>query len=134
MISGDAVCDLDLSAAMGFHRASRADATLVLYRHPEPLEYGLVLTDDTGRVERFIEKPSWGQVFTNTVNTGIYLLTRRAMDRVPEGRACDFGKDLFPALLEEGAPLYGHIADGYWCDMGDCGAYLACTADALGAR
>ena len=134
VISGDAVCDLDLSAAMGFHRASRADATLVLYRHPEPLEYGLVLTDDTGRVERFIEKPSWGQVFTNTVNTGIYLLTRRAMDRVPEGRACDFGKDLFPALLEEGAPLYGHIADGYWCDMGDCGAYLACTADALGGK
>ena len=125
VISGGCRVRSDLSAAMGFHRASRADATLVLYRHPEPLEYGLVLTDDTGRVERFIEKSGWSQVFTNTVNTGIYLLTRRAMDRVPEGRACDFGKDLFRRFWRSGAPLYGHIADGYWCDMGDCGAYLA---------
>ena len=134
VISGDAVCDLDLSAAMGFHRANRSDATLLLYRHPAPLEYGLVLTGDDGRVERFIEKPGWGQVFANTINTGIYLLTRKAMDRVPDGRPYDFGKDLFPALLAEGAPLYGHIAEGYWCDMGDCGAYLDCAADVLSGK
>lgn len=134
VISGDAVCDLDLSAAVGFHRAKRSTATLVLYRHPTPLEYGLVLTGDDGRVERFIEKPGWGQVFANTVNTGIYILTRAAMDRVPDGRSFDFGKDLFPALLSEGAPLYGCVTEGYWCDMGDCGAYLDCAADALSGK
>ena len=134
VISGDAVCDLDLSAAIGFHRAKRSDATLLLYRHPAPLEYGLVLTGDDGQVERFIEKPGWGQVFANTINTGIYLLTRKAMDRVPDGAAYDFGKDLFPALLAEGAPLYGCVAEGYWCDMGDCGAYLDCAADALSGK
>ena len=134
VLSGDAVCDLDLSAALGVHRASRSDATLVLYRHPTPLEYGLVLLKDDGRVERFVEKPAWGQVLTNTVNTGIYVLTRRAMDRVPEGVPYDFGKDLFPQLLREGASLYGHVAEGYWCDMGDCGAYLACAADALSGK
>lgn len=134
VISGDAVCDLDLSAAMGFHRSSRAEATLVLHRHAAPLEYGLVLTDDAGRVRRFVEKPGWGQVVADTVNTGIYLLTARAMARVPDGRPYDFGKDLFPRLLEEGAPLYGHVAAGYWCDMGDCGAYLDCAADALSGR
>ena len=131
VISGDAVCDLDLSAALGFHRARRSEATLVLCRHSAPLEYGLVLTADDGRVQRFIEKPGWGQVFANTVNTGIYLLTRAAMDKVPDGRPYDFGKNLFPRLLAEGAPLYGHVAEGYWCDMGDCGAYLDCAADAL---
>ena len=131
VISGDAVCDLDLSAAVGFHRACRADATLVLYPHSAPLEYGLVLTDDTGRIQRFVEKPGWSQVVANTVNTGIYVLTPKAMARVPSGQSYDFGKDLFPQLLAEGAPLYGHVTAGYWCDMGDCMAYLDCAADAL---
>ena len=134
VISGDAVCDLDLSAALAFHRTRRSAATLVLCRHPAPLEYGLVITDEEGRIERFIEKPSWGQVFSNQVNTGIYVLTRAAMDRVPAGRSYDFGKDLFPALLAQGEAMYGHVAEGYWCDMGDCAAYLSCVADALSGK
>ena len=131
VVSGDAVCDLDLKSAMEFHASRKAVATLVLYRHPRPLEYGLVLTGPSGRVERFIEKPGWGEVFTNMVNTGIYLLSRRAMDAVPAGRSWDFGRDLFPALLAGGAELYGFAPKGYWCDMGDCAAYLDCTAAAL---
>nr|WP_243142371.1 sugar phosphate nucleotidyltransferase [Pseudoflavonifractor sp. BIOML-A6] len=134
VISGDAVCDLDLSAAMGFHAARRSAATLVLYHHPTPLEYGLVLTDEEGRIRRFIEKPSWGQVLTNMVNTGIYLLTPRAMELVPEGRPFDFGKDLFPLLLERGEAMFGCAVDGYWCDMGDGPAYLRCVADALSGK
>ena len=76
VISGDSVCDLDLTAAMEFHQAKRAQATLVLFRHPAPLEYGLVLIDEEQRVVRFVEKPSWGQVVTDLVNTGIYLPPR----------------------------------------------------------
>lgn len=131
VFSSDVVCNFDLSAALGFHRASRAAATLVLVRHPKPLEYGMVLTDDTGRVERFLEKPSWSQVVADTVNTGIYVLTPRAMERVPEGQPFDFGQDLFPLLLEEGAPLFGHVAEGYWRDIGDCESYLDCAVDIL---
>lgn len=134
VVSGDAVCDLDFSAAIGFHRSHRSAATLVLCRHNAPLEYGLVLTDEEGRIESFVEKPSWGQVLSNTVNTGIYLLTAQAMALVPSGRPFDFGKDLFPLLLARKAPLYGCAVDGYWCDMGDCGAYLACVADALSGK
>lgn len=134
VISGDAVCDLDLKAAMAFHAVRRSAATLLLCRHPTPLEYGLVLTDEEGRVERFVEKPAWGEVITNQVNTGIYLLSRRAMERVPAGRPWDFAKDLFPALLEAGEQLYGHLAEGYWRDMGDCPAYLASVTDALAGR
>lgn len=134
VISGDAVCDLDLKAAIEFHAARKAAATLLLYRHPKPLEYGLVLTGQDGRVKQFLEKPGWGQVLTNTVNTGIYVLSRRAMDAVPAGRPYDFGRELFPALLARGEALYGYVPKGYWCDMGDCSAYLNCASDALAGK
>lgn len=131
VISGDCVCDLDLSRAVAFHRTRNAAATLALYHSPTPLEYGLVLTGEDGRVERFVEKPAWGQVTTDLINTGIYVLSPRAMARVPKEGPFDFGKDLFPALLAEDVPLYGCPLEGYWCDMGDCGAYLRCAQDAL---
>lgn len=134
VISGDCVCDLDLSRLMEFHRERGAQATLGLYRHKNPLEYGLVLTGEDGRVERFVEKPAWGQVFTDQINTGIYVLSPAAMERVPRDTVWDFGKDLFPALLREGAPLYGLPLEGYWCDMGDCAAYLSCACDALSGK
>ena len=134
VISGDAVCDFDLKAAIAFHAVRRSAATLLLCRHSTPLEYGLVLTDEEGRVEGFVEKPAWGQVLTNQVNTGIYLLSRQAMDRVPKGKPWDFAKDLFPTLLETGELLYGHLAEGYWRDMGDCPSYLAAVADTLAGR
>ena len=134
VISGDCVCDLDLTALLRFHREREAQATLALYRHPSPLEYGLVLTDEQGRVERFVEKPGWGQVFTDQINTGIYVLSPAAMERVPSGTVWDFGKDLFPTLLREGEPLYALPLEGYWRDMGDCKAYLDCTCDALSGK
>jgi mannose-1-phosphate guanylyltransferase/phosphomannomutase len=128
------VCEIDLTAAVGFHRARRSAVTLVLYRHPNPLEYGLVLTDGEGRVERFVEKPSWSQVIASTVNTGIYVMTARAMGMVPEHTCYDFGKELFPKLLAGGELLYGYITDGYWRDMGDCPAYLDSVADVLSGK
>ena len=134
VISGDCVCDLDLSRAVQFHRERKAAATLVLYHHPNPLEYGLVLTGGEGRVERFVEKPGWGQVFTDQINTGIYVLSPAGLERAPQGEIFDFGKDLFPALLREGAPLYGLPLEGYWRDMGDCRAYLDCVCDALSGK
>ena len=119
VISGDAVCDLNLTQLLQFHQEKRAAATLALYRHPAPLEYGLVLTGRQGRVQGFVEKPGWGQVVTNQVNTGIYVLSRRAMDYVPQGRAFDFGKNLFPLLLRQKEEVFGTAPEGYWCDMGD---------------
>lgn len=134
VIGGDCVCDLELTKAAQAHRQSQAQATLILYHHKTPLEYGLVVTDEGGRVERFVEKPSWGQVVTDQINTGIYILSPAAMERVPAGEKTDFGKDLFPAMLKEGVPLLGCPLEGYWCDMGDCQAYLDCTRDALDGK
>ena len=134
VLSGDSVCDLDLTAAMNFHREKNARATVVICSHPRPLEYGMVLTDQQGRVEQFLEKPSWGQVVTNMVNTGIYILSNGVLERIPEGEERDFARDLFPTMLEQGEALYAYAAEGYWRDMGDCESYLECAADALSGK
>lgn len=134
VISGDAICDIDLSACIERHRESRAEATIVLYRHPKPLEYGLVMTKPDGRIERFIEKPSWSQVFCDTVNTGIYILSPRVLDRIKPGVKVDFAKDVFREMLSEGADLYGVVVDGYWCDIGNNEAYADCHFDILSGK
>jgi mannose-1-phosphate guanylyltransferase / phosphomannomutase len=134
VVSGDALTDVDLTALLGFHRANRAVATLAMTRVESPLEYGVIMTDRAGRIRRFLEKPGWGEVFSDTVNTGIYVLEPTVLDGVPAGRAYDFSQHLFPALLHAEAPLYATVADGYWCDIGDAAAYLQANLDLLKGR
>ncbi|MCI0545864.1 MAG: mannose-1-phosphate guanyltransferase [Candidatus Rokubacteria bacterium] len=129
--SGDVLTDFDLSAAAEFHRRRAGDATMVLTRVDSPLAYGIVITDELGRIVRFLEKPSWGEVFSDTINTGIYFLEPRALAGIPAGRPYDFSKDLFPSLLADGRPLYGHIATGYWRDVGDLVEYRNAQLDVL---
>lgn len=134
VLSGDALWDLDLGSALDFHRRQRCAATLLLHHSAHPLEYGLVQTSADGTITGFVEKPGWGQVFTDQVNTGIYLLDRSALERIPGEGPCDFAKDLFPALLAEGKRLCGYAPDGYWRDIGDCDAYRQAVRDALDGR
>jgi mannose-1-phosphate guanylyltransferase/phosphomannomutase len=131
VISGDALTDIDLGKAVDFHRSKKALATLTLIRVDNPLEFGIVVTDSEGRIERFLEKPNWGQVFSDTINTGIYVLEREVLDFIPEGQSFDFSKDLFPFLLQEGFPLYGYVADGYWGDIGNFEQYMRSHNDVL---
>ena len=100
-------------------------------RVPDPLEFGIVIPDEDGRIERFLEKPTWGQVFSDTVNTGIYVMEPEVLDDVPAGESVDWSGDVFPRLLERGAPLYGYVADGYWEDVGTHESYLQAQADVL---
>jgi mannose-1-phosphate guanylyltransferase/phosphomannomutase len=131
VISGDALCDIDLGALVRFHREKEALVTIGLKSVDNPLEFGIVVTDDEGRVERFLEKPSWGQVFTDTINTGIYVLDPEVLRHIPTDRPYDFSKELFPLLLEMGRPLYGFVADGYWQDIGNLDQYRQANFDAL---
>ncbi|HXV57673.1 MAG TPA: sugar phosphate nucleotidyltransferase [Gaiellaceae bacterium] len=134
VISGDALCDIDLGALLRFHREQGALVTIGLKSVPNPLEFGIVVTDEDGRVERFLEKPSWGQVFTDTINTGIYVLEPEVLRHVPTDRPYDFSKELFPLLLEMGKPLYGYVAEGYWQDIGNLDQYRQANFDALDGR
>jgi len=131
VISGDALTNIELGGAVEFHRKHGAIATIVLARVANPLEYGVVVTDGDGRVRRFLEKPSGGEVFSDTVNTGIYILEPEALARVPQDQPHDFSKDLFAGLLVEGAPLLGYVAEGYWTDVGTVEQYQAANMDAL---
>ncbi len=134
VISGDALTDIDLSAVIAFHRERKAAVTLTLYRVPNPLEYGVVITGDDGRITKFLEKPSWGEVFSDTINTGIYVIEPRVLQRYAVGDAFDFSKDLFPQLLADGEPLFGYVAQGYWTDVGSIAEYARANADVLLGR
>jgi mannose-1-phosphate guanylyltransferase/phosphomannomutase len=134
VISGDALCDIDLGALVRFHREREALVTIALKSVDNPLEFGIVVTDEDGRIERFLEKPSWAQVFTDTINTGIYVVQPEVLRHIPTDRPYDFSKELFPLLLEKGRPLYGWVAEGYWQDIGNLDQYRQANFDALDGR
>ena len=134
VISGDAVCDTDITKAAEFYKNSKSDVTIVLSKSENPLEFGGVVTDagESGIINAFIEKPSWSQVFTDTVNTGIYIINNKILDMIPDGKSYDFGKDLFPLLLKnkEKFKITGYSDENYWCDIGDLNAYYQCNIEA----
>jgi mannose-1-phosphate guanylyltransferase/phosphomannomutase len=134
VISGDALCDVDLTRLLDFHRERGASVTIGLKSVENPLEFGIVVTDEDGRIERFLEKPSWGQVFSDTINTGIYVVEPEVLRHIPTDRPYDFSKELFPLLLEMGRPLYGFVLDGYWQDIGNLDQFRQANFDALDER
>ena len=134
VISGDALTDLDLTAVIERHRSTGAAATLVLKRMKDPLEFGIVMTGDDGRIERFLEKPTWGQVFSDTINTGIYVLEPEVFDLIPPGRPFDFSSEVFPSMLDKGLKLYGYVTENYWTDVGNTDAFLQASRDVLARR
>jgi mannose-1-phosphate guanylyltransferase/phosphomannomutase len=134
VISADIITDFDLSKAVEFHRERKAAATIVLTRVPNPLQYGIVLTEEDGRIARFLEKPSWGEVFSDTINTGIYVLEPEVLSLIPPKRNFDFSKNLFPAMLSRGDRLLGYVAEGYWKDVGNLSEYLNVHLDILAGK
>jgi mannose-1-phosphate guanylyltransferase/phosphomannomutase len=123
IISGDAMTDCDLTKALEYHRQQKSLATIVLCRVSKPPDFGVVIVDDDGRITRFLEKPSWSEVFSDTVNTGIYILEPEILDLMELGRQYDWSQDIFPELLRQEKPLYGYIMDDYWCDVGTLEQY-----------
>src|SRR6185312_4677912 len=131
VISGDALTDFDLSKIIAFHTERKAMATLTLAHVANPLEYGVIITDDRGHIRQFLEKPSWSEVFSDTINTGIYVLDPAIFNYFEKDKPFDFSQELFPLMLEKGDPIYGFIADGYWCDIGNLATYMQANADLL---
>lgn len=134
VISGDALTDFDLTHIIRAHKERNVLATLTLTHVPNPLEYGVVITNEAGYIDRFLEKPGWAELISDTVNTGIYVLEPAALALIPADVPYDFSNDLFPVMLQKRLPIYGHIADGYWCDVGNITEYQRATADLLYGR
>ena len=131
VISGDVLTDIDLTSLVKAHRDSDALASIALKRVDNPLEFGIVITRSDGSIERFLEKPTWGQVFSDTINTGIYVCESRIFDLIPPDEVVDFSGDVFPAALDRGDKVHGHVADGYWEDVGTLEAYFQAHTDVL---
>lgn len=135
IISGDALTDFDLSKVIEFHKAKGSKATIVMTRVENPLEFGVVITDEEGRVQRFLEKPSSSEVFSDTINTGIYVIEPELLQLLPANEESDFSKDLFPEILRRGLPMYGYIMEeGYWGDVGSLTTYREAHYDVLEGR
>ncbi|MCU0452862.1 MAG: sugar phosphate nucleotidyltransferase [Bacteroidetes bacterium] len=134
IISGDVLTDFDLSAAVAYHEQKKAKATILLTHVPDPLQFGVVITRDDGKITRFLEKPAWGEVFSDTINTGIYILEPDVMNLVPEKEEFDFSKNLWPILLERDMGLYGCVAEGYWRDVGNLNEYQEANLDVIRGR
>ncbi len=132
VISGDALTDYDLTDLISYHNEKGALATLLLAHVPNPLEYGVIITNEDGHITQFLEKPSWGEVFSDTINTGIYVLDPKIFSYFEKNKPFDFSQELFPMMLRQGDPIYGYIASkGYWCDVGNLSEYMRANADAL---
>jgi len=134
VISGDLLTDVDISAFHAFHRDNGSDATILLTRVANPLSFGIVITDAQHRITRFLEKPSWGEVFSDRINSGIYMFEPHVLKKMHTDTEYDFSKDVFPALLEEKANLLGYPGEGYWRDIGNLDEYLAVHQDCLSGK
>ncbi|MFC1556365.1 sugar phosphate nucleotidyltransferase [candidate division KSB1 bacterium] len=134
VISGDLLTDADLNGFFAFHREKKGEASILLTRVGNPLPFGIVMTDKNGRITQFLEKPSWGEVFTDKINSGIYLLEPHILDTMKEETEYDFGKDIFPELLENNTKLLGYPDQGYWKDIGNLDEYLAVHQDCLSQK
>lgn len=134
VVSGDAITDFDLSNAIEKHKSASAIASLILYEVEDPSQFGLVECTGDGKITRFLEKPKSTEIFTNTVNTGIYIMEPQVLSSIPYNEVHDFARDLFPRLMNNSEPLYGFSLDGYWCDVGNLLQYRNAHFDALHGR
>jgi len=131
VISGDVLTDFNLSSIEEFHNKKKTIATLSLYSSKNPLQFGIVLTNNEHRIVRFLEKPSSSEVFSDTINTGIYIFNKEIFDHIPPGESFDFSQDLFPSLLKNNIPIYGFKTKGYWRDVGNLEEYIEANMDTL---
>ncbi len=134
IVSGDLVTDFDFTKILEYHRKKRASLTITLTSVDNPLQFGVVIVNEDGKIEKFLEKPSWGEVFSDTINTGIYVIEPKILEYIPKGEPFDFAKDLFPLLMERGIDLMGYTAKGYWRDVGNPDSYREVHEDIFNQR
>ena len=134
VVGGDDISDIDLSGLMQMHRDKNAASTIATTEVEDPSQFGIVVTDDDGRITRFLEKPKGGDIFSKMANTGVYVFEPGVFDLIPPDTFYGFGNNVFPQLLAEGRPLYGFATQSYWKDVGNLQVYRQTNFDALGGK
>ena len=131
VMSGDGLTNINLSDVINFHKKRKAFGTMVLKRVDSRFEYGIALTKKGGQIKQFVEKPNWSSVFSNTVNTGVYVFQTEVFRYIPRAKFCDFARDVWPQLLQRGERIFGYETKNYWCDIGNLLEYRRGQNDAL---
>ncbi len=134
IISGDLVTDFNFQKIFDYHKSKKSKLTITLTSVDNPLEFGVVIANEDGKIEKFLEKPSWGEVFSDTINTGIYIIEPEILEYIPKRENFDFAKDLFPLLMRKGVDLIAGYANGYWRDVGNPESYREVHDDILSNR
>jgi len=134
VLNGDVLQSLDVTSLVRSHERARADVSITLVKVPDPRNYGLVVTDKTGRVERFLEKPRSRRLPCDTINAGAYIFEPRILDLIPPRTVFSLERELFPRLVRDGARVFGWITRGYWLDIGTVGKYLQANRDILSGK
>ena len=134
VIYGDNLIDADLKRLAEFHNFHVGVATIALFHHPNPTAAGIVALDAGGRITRFVEKPPADQVFSDLANAGVYVLDPSVLDAIAPDVPSDFGRDIFPALLAQGEPMFGTLLGGYLQDTGTPAAYRQAHWDMLAGK
>lgn len=135
ILSGDGIIDFNISDILSYHNEKKSALTIVLKKVHTPTDYGIVITGPEGKIEKFVEKPSWSEVFTDTVNTGIYVIEpSQILKSIPPDEKFDFSLDLFPILKLKEIPMYGFITEDYWCDVGNLSMYSNVHKDILDGK
>ncbi len=134
IISGDLVTDFDFQKLFDFHASQKSKLSIGLTSVENPLQFGVVIANDDFVIEKFLEKPSWGEVFSDTINTGIYIIEPEILDFIPKSENFDFAKDLFPTLMKNDIKLMGYALEGYWRDVGNPESYREVYDDILNKR
>ncbi|PJI09027.1 MULTISPECIES: sugar phosphate nucleotidyltransferase [Clostridium] len=131
VVSGDALTDINLTKVLQYHKQKKSTVTIVLKKVDIPLEYGVAVTDECGKIDNFIEKPGWSEIFSDKVNTGIYVMEPKIFKLYNKNKKIDFSKDLFPVLLKNNEPVYGYVTNTYWRDIGNIEQFMECNFDVL---
>ena len=134
VFNGDVLTQVDLAAVIALHRERKAKATIVLTPVENPTAYGLVETDASGRVQRFLEKPKPDQITCDTINAGIYVLEPDTFDRIPVDTPWSIERSFFPSLIERGETFVAYVYRGYWIDIGTPEKYSQVHRDIMDGR
>lgn len=131
VLNGDVLNTLDVTAFLKSHRQKEAEVSIALTRVKDPTLYGLVRTESSGRIREFLEKPSWDEIDSNTINAGAYLFDWSVLSAIPPGVPYSLERQLFPHLLAEKRRLFGFVTSGYWIDIGTVERYRQVHLDII---
>ncbi|MDR3306887.1 MAG: NDP-sugar synthase [Endomicrobium sp.] len=134
VMSGDGLSDVNLKKVLEFHKKKKSIATIVLKKVVSRFEYGIAVTNKSGKIKKFVEKPSWSDIFNDDVNTGIYVFETEIFNYIPRDTFFDFSMDLFPLLMKKGKKIFGYLMDEYWTDIGNIFEYKKGVFDVLDGK